>query len=64
MGGWCLSGGTAGDHEGPPGHSAPPSPLREGCLPKKDGEKLAGFYILNCKDLNYNTWCGNVTNCG
>ena len=30
--------GTAGDHKGPPRHSSPPSPLREGYFPHKDGE--------------------------
>src|SRR5260221_4610855 len=30
--------GTAGDHKGPPNHSSPPSPLREGYFPHKDGE--------------------------
>ena len=27
--------GTAGDHEGPPSHSSPPSPLREGYFPER-----------------------------
>src|SRR6476469_2940600 len=27
--------GMDGDHKGPPGHSAPPSPLREGSLPAR-----------------------------
>src|SRR6266436_2246522 len=30
--------GTAGDHKGPPNHSPPPSPLREGDFTRKDGE--------------------------
>src|SRR3989440_7008445 len=29
--------GTAGDHKGPPSHSSPPSPLREGYFPRKNG---------------------------
>src|SRR5260370_11848762 len=29
--------GTAGDHKGPPNHPSPPSPLREGPVPRMDG---------------------------
>ncbi len=28
----------AGDHQGPPRRSSPPSPLREGYFPRKDGD--------------------------
>ncbi len=32
--------GTTGDHKGPPSHTTPPSPLRQGYFPRKDGEPI------------------------
>ncbi len=40
------SRGTAGDHKGPPSHASPPSPLREGSFPRKDGG-LVGTRVDN-----------------
>src|SRR2546430_2595577 len=36
--------GTAGDHKGPPSHSSPPSPLREGYFPRKNGQNDRNRY--------------------
>jgi Eco57I restriction-modification methylase len=40
---WSF-GGAAGDHKGPPSHSAPPSPLQEGGFFQNDGEQAFHWF--------------------
>ena len=40
--------GTAGDHKGPPSHSSPRSPLREGIFPGRMESPLVLKFIASC----------------